>query len=178
MASLTSSSRPSKNTIWIGNLDPKVTEFQLLKIVEPFGRVVRFDFMYTNNETGDRQPRGYAFVTYEDHVTAAEAIAKLNGTKLLSRELRVQQSSATHIPSKSSSHAAAAKLPLSISLSLDKKEDSGKKVSAAKDKLSKIRAMEAKLKALNKEEDFKLQVPTSSSKSSLHNSKPYDRPKK
>jgi hypothetical protein len=65
----------------------------------------RFDFMYSNNESGDRVPRGYAFVTYEDYVTASEAIARLNGFKLMNRELKVQTSSATHLPSKCSSSA-------------------------------------------------------------------------
>ena len=62
MAGTLSSTKPSststhRSTIWIGNLDPRVTEYQPLKEVEPFDRVVRFDFMYSNNELGDRLPR-------------------------------------------------------------------------------------------------------------------------
>ncbi len=192
MAGTSSSIKPSatstnRSTIWIGNLDPRVTEYQLLKVVEPFGRVVRFDFMYSNNERGDRLPRGYAFVTFEDYVTASEVIAKLNGVKLMNRELRVQPSSATTLPSKSSSSSGSANLPLSISVNLNEK--SGDKKTSSKmttSKLTKIRAMEAKLMALKQEEDFRLQVPTGSTKplpssstasiTSSHRKKPYDRP--
>jgi RNA recognition motif-containing protein len=153
-----------------------VTEFQLLKVVEPFGRVVRFDFMYSSNESGERLPRGYAFVTYEDYVTASEAIKRLNGVKLMNRELKVQPSSATHIHSKASSSSLTANLPLSLSMNLAEKE---KKSAKSVSKLTKIRAMEAKLMALKGEEDFKLQIPSSSSKSSsVHQKKPYDRPNK
>jgi len=182
-SSKSSSSSTNRSTIWIGNLDPRVTEFQLLKVVEPFGRVVRFDFMYSNNDRGERLPRGYAFVTFEDYVTASEAIGKLNGLKLMNREMRVQPSSATAVPSKSSS--SSANLPLSISVNLSEKEEkSSRKGSKSVSKLTKIRAMEAKLMALSRGEDFQLQVPTSSgsvkstsaaASSSSHQKKPYDR---
>ena len=180
-SSKTTSASTSRSTIWIGNLDPRVTEFQLLKVVEPFGRVVRFDFMYSNNDRGERLPRGYAFVTFEDYVTASEAIGKLNGLKLMNREMRVQPSSATAVPSKSSSSALS--LPLSISVNLSEKDKSRKDPKSIS-KLSKIRAMEAKLMSLSQGEDFQLQVPasgpvksssSSSASSSSHQKKPYER---
>ena len=183
----TSATSTNRSTIWIGNLDPRVTEYQLLKVVEPFGRVVRFDFMYSNNERGDRLPRGYAFVTFEDYVTASEVIVKLNGVKLMNRDLRVQPSSATTLPSKSSSSSGSvsSNLPLSISVNLNEKSGDKKTSKMTTSKMTKIRAMEAKLMALKQEEDFRLQVPTASSKSlpssstassASHRMKPYDRP--
>ena len=183
----TSATSTNRSTIWIGNLDPRVTEYQLLKVVEPFGRVVRFDFMYSNNERGDRLPRGYAFVTFEDYVTASEVIVKLNGVKLMNRDLRVQPSSATTLPSKSSSSSGSvsSNLPLSISVNLNEKSGDKKTSKMTTSKMTKIRAMEAKLMALKQEEDFRLQVPTASSKSlpssstassASHRKKPYDRP--
>ena len=168
----------NRSTIWIGNLDPRVTEYQLLKVVEPFGRVVRFDFMYSNNERGERLPRGYAFVTFEDYITASEVISKLNGVKLLNRELRVQPSSAT-TTSRSSSAAGLTSnnLPLSISVNLSENDASSKKSKSSSkssiSKLTKIRAMEAKLMALSQGEEFRPQVPTSST---CHHKKPYERP--
>lgn len=172
----TSRTSPSnRSTIWVGNLDPRVTEFQLLKVVEPFGRVVRFDFMYSNNDRGERLPRGYAFVTYEDYLTADKAIKKLNGVKLMSREMKVQPSSATNIPSKSSSSSlkSASNLPLSMSMNLNEKSKKGSKSASS---LSKIRAMEATLMALKQGEDFQLAIPSSSKPSAVHHKKPYDRP--
>lgn len=179
-ASTTTTASTNRSTIWIGNLHPRVTEFQLLKLVEPFGRVVRFDFMYSNNERGERLPRGYAFVTFEDYITASEVINKLNGVKLMNRELRVQPSSATASsgPSRASSSGglATSNLPLSISVNLSETDSSKKsKTTSSKSsisKLTKIRAMEAKLMALSQGEEFRPQVPTTA----LHQKKPYERP--
>ena len=181
--SASKSTAPNRSTIWIGNLDPRVNEFQLLKVVEPWGRVVRFDLMYAVKESGYRTPRGYAFVTFESYLTASEAITKLNGLKLMDRELKVQPSSATNIPSKSSSSSLKSGLNLPLSLSMNLTDSSGKKDAKSASKLGKIRAMEAKLMALKQEEDFRLQVPTTPnsknaiSSSSAHLKKPYDRPK-
>ena len=71
-ASGTSSAYPSGSSsacssgakLWIGNIDQKIDEYQLLKICEKFGQVTQFDFLYHINDRGDRTPRGYAFVTF------------------------------------------------------------------------------------------------------------------
>ena len=71
--------------IWIGNIDIKLTEFQLLKIVEKFGKIASYDFLYNINDRGGRTPRGYAFVTYKTAADAATAIQQLHKKKLLDR---------------------------------------------------------------------------------------------
>ena len=56
----TSSSSPSGGPmvkIWIGNIDTKLTEFQLLKIAEQFGAISSYDFLYNINDKGLRFPR-------------------------------------------------------------------------------------------------------------------------
>ena len=76
--------------LWVGNLDSKLTEYQLLKILEKFGEVSSFDFLYTITETGKRHPRGYAFVTYTSAASAGAATKALNGVKVMSKEVVVR----------------------------------------------------------------------------------------
>ena len=54
---------PISSTVWIGNISSKATEYQVLKLAESIGKVVKFDFMYHDGQAGTL-PRGYAFVTY------------------------------------------------------------------------------------------------------------------
>ena len=80
------SEKSDKNVkLWIGNLDTKLDEFQLLKILEQFGKISSFDFLYHLNDRGSRTPRGYAFVTYELVTSAMEAINVLHKKKILTK---------------------------------------------------------------------------------------------
>ena len=124
--------------IWLGNLDAKVSEFQVLKLAEHFGKIEKLDFVYGVSADGaKRTPKGYAFVTFESAASAQNAMRSLDGAKLLGRAIRAK-------PAKD----AAKKRPSTSS------EASTSKSKAAK--LDKIKAMEAKLKAMQKDEDFKL----------------------
>uniref|UniRef100_D6REF9 RNA binding motif protein 18 n=1 Tax=Mus musculus TaxID=10090 RepID=D6REF9_MOUSE len=38
--------------LWIGNLDPKITEYHLLKLLQKFGKVKQFDFLF--HKSGSR----------------------------------------------------------------------------------------------------------------------------
>ena len=76
----------SQNKLWVGNIDSKLSEYQLLKLFEAFGKVTAFDFLYTmNTEKGSRTPRGYAFVTFESSDAAKKAIQQLNNKKINGR---------------------------------------------------------------------------------------------
>ena len=158
------SSSSLKSTIWIGSIDPKATEGQILKLVQPYGQVLKFDFIYqTSTETNERIPRGYCFVTYDNYVSADAATRGLNGLKVLSKTLKAQ------ISSSSSSSSSKKSLPISLSAGNVKKTDDLKST-----KNNKIKALEAKLKALEscKKDEFKVVPSTSRSKH-----KPYDRNK-
>ena len=134
--------------VWVGNLDPRVTEYQLLKLAEPFGAIEKLDFVYGLDHSGaNRVPRGFAFVAYKTPESALKAIRQLDGVKLLNRPLRVK-------PAKS---AGGEKRPLKDN---DDKERDAKMAKMAKE--DKIKAMEAKLKAMQEGDDqdssFKLAV--------------------
>jgi RNA recognition motif-containing protein len=170
-----SSSKALKSTVWIGNIDQTATEAKVLKLVKPFGNVVKFDFIYTSKDstcsTAERVPRGYAFVTYENYVAADEAIRGLNGIKLLSKNLKVQPASSSSTSSSSFS-SVSKNLPLTLSMGGRNHKVASSTSNLSKE--SKIRAMEAKLKAISQEkcDEFKL-VSTNKPK---NNTKPYDRP--
>ena len=152
-----------KSTIWIGNIDQKATEGQILKLVQPYGQVLKFDFIYqTSLENNERIPRGYCFVTYDNYVSADSALRGLNGLKVHNKTLKVQ------ISSSSAGSSSKKSLPPSLSAGSSKSNKSTKNTNQD----SKIKALEAKLKALeSKPDEFKLAVP--SAKHTKH--KPYDR---
>ncbi|XP_014256578.1 probable RNA-binding protein 18 [Cimex lectularius] len=74
--------------LWIGNLDPRITEFQLVKILQKYGQIDKFDLLYHKTGPQAGQPRGYAFVTFVDSMSAKHMMADLDrkivGNKMLS----------------------------------------------------------------------------------------------
>uniref|UniRef100_H3ANQ7 Probable RNA-binding protein 18 n=1 Tax=Latimeria chalumnae TaxID=7897 RepID=H3ANQ7_LATCH len=76
--------------LWIGNLDPKITEYHLLKLLEKFGKVIQFDFLFHKSGPLEGQPRGYCFVNFETKQEAERAIQCLNGKLALSKKLVVR----------------------------------------------------------------------------------------
>ncbi|TNN71382.1 putative RNA-binding protein 18 [Liparis tanakae] len=52
------------NRLWIGNIDPKITEYHLVKLLEKFGHVQQFDFLFHKSGPLEGQPRGYCFVNF------------------------------------------------------------------------------------------------------------------
>ncbi|XP_076454595.1 putative RNA-binding protein 18 [Babylonia areolata] len=134
--------------LWIGNLDHRITEYVLLKLVQRFGKPERFDFMYhiTGPEKG--KPKGYCFVTYPSREEAEKAVRSLNGKLALSRRLAVHWARDKYhndpIPSCSSS--LTTKGPETKPESVPESSESTE---------SKIRAIEAKLVAMQEtQKDF------------------------
>ncbi|XP_068771354.1 probable RNA-binding protein 18 isoform X1 [Struthio camelus] len=76
--------------LWIGNLDPKITEYHLLKLLQKFGKVKQFDFLFHKSGALEGQPRGYCFVNFETKQEAEKAIQCLNGKLALSKKLVVR----------------------------------------------------------------------------------------
>ena len=153
--------------LWIGNLDSKLTEYQLLKICERFGEVSSFDFLYTITDTGKRYPRGYAFVTYSTATSAEAATKALNGVKVLSRELVVRPANPKTDPVKN----PARPIPPAL------RAGTGDKLSKEQ-KAMKIKALEAKLARMEKkgeQEEFKISAVVPSASSSHGRKKPYSR---
>ena len=157
-ASSSSSTSRDPRKVWLGNLDPSVAESQLLRLVEPFGRVDKFDFVYAvHPDTGARAPRGFAFVTFELPESAARAVRKLDGVTLVGRRLHAKPANSLN---PSADVAAARKRKLLGGGGGDGGRASSKQMS----KSAKIAAMEAKLRAMEagSSNSFKLVVPKKS----------------
>lgn len=76
--------------LWIGNIDPKITEYHLVKLLEKFGKVQQFDFLFHKSGPLEGQPRGYCFVNFHTKEEAERAIQCLNGKLALSKKLVVR----------------------------------------------------------------------------------------
>jgi RNA recognition motif-containing protein len=74
--------------IFVGNLDWVVTEDDLARAFEPYGRVARAQIL-TDRATG--RSRGFGFVEMPDTTEAQAAITGLNGTLLGGRTLTVNE---------------------------------------------------------------------------------------
>ncbi|PRQ01335.1 RNA recognition motif domain-containing protein [Enhygromyxa salina] len=72
-------------TLYIGGLDPHVSEGQLLGLFADFG-VVTQTRLVTDD---DGVCRGFAYVTFEDDLSAAKARVALNGKQIQGQTLRV-----------------------------------------------------------------------------------------
>ncbi|KAL4218685.1 hypothetical protein ACF0H5_021275 [Mactra antiquata] len=159
--------------LWIGNLDTRVTEFALLKILQKFGSLQRYDFLY--NQTGPEQgkPRGYCFVSYTTKQEAEKAMKALDRKLALSKRMMVRW---------------AHKQTDREGDSLSSQKISSDQNDACPSAESKIKAIEMKLKSMEKtSDDFSLStkplVPPGSSKYSVsqnqgtshRSNKPYHR---
>uniref|UniRef100_A0A6I8PIT6 Probable RNA-binding protein 18 n=1 Tax=Ornithorhynchus anatinus TaxID=9258 RepID=A0A6I8PIT6_ORNAN len=132
--------------LWIGNLDPKITEYHLLKLLQKFGKVKQFDFLFHKSGALEGQPRGYCFVNFETKQEAEQAIQCLNGKLALSKKLVVRWA---HAQIKRYDHNKNDKiLPISLEPSSSTEPtQSNLSVSA------KIKAIEAKLKMMAENPD-------------------------
>uniref|UniRef100_A0A3Q3K8D2 Probable RNA-binding protein 18 n=1 Tax=Monopterus albus TaxID=43700 RepID=A0A3Q3K8D2_MONAL len=86
------------NRLWIGNIDPKITEYHLVKLLEKFGTVKQFDFLFHKSGPLEGQPRGYCFVNFSTREEAERAIQCLNGKLALSKKLVVRLRNDKTIP--------------------------------------------------------------------------------
>jgi RNA recognition motif-containing protein len=77
--------------IFVGNLDYKVSEADLRRSFESYGRVASVRIM---TEAGTGRSRGFAFVSMPRLDDADEAIHRLNGTSLCGRNIVVNQAQA------------------------------------------------------------------------------------
>jgi RNA recognition motif-containing protein len=156
-AASTSSSSSSRDPrkLWLGNLDTGVPEIQVLKLVEPFGKVEKFDFVYAvHPDSGARTPRGFAFVTYELPESAARAVRQLDGKTLAGRRLHAKPANSVNpswdVAESRKRRAGDGALRVVVGAKQMSKEE-------------KIRAMESKLRALDSQGNtFKWAVPKKS----------------
>ena len=79
-----------EHKLYIGNLDKRVTEYHIIKLFQPHGKIVREQFMWHASGPQRGQPRGFAFVEFENRVQALAAKASLDAKTLFGRRLTVR----------------------------------------------------------------------------------------
>ncbi|RKP37352.1 hypothetical protein BJ085DRAFT_24787 [Dimargaris cristalligena] len=83
----------SETRLYIGNLDPSVDEYTILKLFEPLGRIKEFNFLFHQHGPKSGQPRGYCFLEYESPQATWRAIRALHNYRLKNRPLVVSTAS-------------------------------------------------------------------------------------
>lgn len=74
--------------IYVGNLNYRIKEADLQKVMEEFGTVTAVKFI---NDRETKRFRGIAFVEMEDAAAAAKAIAELDGAEFRGRQMVVKE---------------------------------------------------------------------------------------
>ena len=74
-----------KNKLFIGNLDPAVTRAELIECFSKFGKVREARIPVKRNG----EPKGIAFLEYEDEVSAASAIVRADNMTLKTKAIKV-----------------------------------------------------------------------------------------
>ncbi|XP_057577110.1 probable RNA-binding protein 18 isoform X2 [Hippopotamus amphibius kiboko] len=120
--------------------------YHLLKLLQKFGTVKQFDFLFHKSGALEGQPRGYCFVNFETKQEAEQAIQCLNGKLALSKKLVVRWA---HAQVKRYDHNKNDKiLPISLEPS-SSTEPAQSNLSVT----AKIKAIEAKLKMMAENPD-------------------------
>ncbi|KAL1425022.1 hypothetical protein MTO96_019599 [Rhipicephalus appendiculatus] len=127
--------------IWVGNLDSRLTEFQLIKVLKKYGNVKKFDFLFHKAGPLKGHPRGYCFVTYETKEQAEHALSCLHGKLVFSKTLVAKW--ANNLPS-----VDLAKRRQGLGLGVAKKEQK-----PTLNVNSQIHAIEAKLRAMERDKE-------------------------
>ncbi|XP_015436102.1 PREDICTED: probable RNA-binding protein 18 [Dufourea novaeangliae] len=140
--------------LWVGNLDLRINEYQLLKLVQNHGTIEKFDLLFHRSGPQAGQPRGYAFVTYKTVQDAEAAKDALHNLKVGAKNIIVRWA---HSVSEPDIDKPKPKIDIPA-LAGAKKED--KRISRE----TAIQAIEAKLKLMKEsEEEFELNKPLNGS---------------
>lgn len=166
------------NRLWIGNIDPKITEYHLVKLLERFGKVKQFDFLFHKAGPMEGQPRGYCFVNFHTKEEAERAIQCLNGKLALSKKLVVRWAHTQRFEGFRGDKNTPASLEPSCSSEDPTMPTTGLSTSA------KIRAIEAKLQMMEENPDeeysgpsaYAYNKPPQDKKRQQYHNKPYSRP--
>ncbi|KAK1296107.1 hypothetical protein QJS10_CPB15g00748 [Acorus calamus] len=82
-----------ESRLYIGNLDQRLTESNLIKLFSPFGKIISEDFLYHTRGPKRGEPRGYAFIQYSCEKEAQLAKSKMHGKLVGGRPLVVRLAS-------------------------------------------------------------------------------------
>ncbi|GAB5593625.1 hypothetical protein Unana1_08525 [Umbelopsis nana] len=130
--------------LYIGNLDPTIDEYALVKLFEPFGKITLLDFLFHFSGPKRGQPRGYCFIEYSTKQEALKAMDAMSHKMIKGRPLSVSFAlTPAHEDSASRKGHPSSSLHRPNLLSVMKSQKMAKSSTDAK-----IKAIEKKLAAL------------------------------
>ncbi|KAG0224702.1 hypothetical protein BGW42_004942 [Actinomortierella wolfii] len=137
-----STQRKDDKRIYIGNLDPAIDEYTVVKLFSPYGKIANLDFMFHWHGPKKGTPRGYCFLEYETAEQASAAVKNMHKKTVKQRMLHVSLANAAPVKAESDTaskkRSADSSRPTNFSLL---KTGSLKNASTEE----KIKAMERKL---------------------------------
>ncbi|CAH1760232.1 10351_t:CDS:2 [Entrophospora sp. SA101] len=83
------SSKLDDKRLYIGNLDPSIDEYALVKLFEPFGKITNLDFLFHKNGPKRGLPRGYCFLEYSKKEEALKAMTEMHSKLIKNRSIIV-----------------------------------------------------------------------------------------
>ncbi|XP_020585709.1 probable RNA-binding protein 18 [Phalaenopsis equestris] len=79
-----------ESKLYVGNLDQRITEANVIKMFSPFGKIISEDFLWHTRGPKKGEPRGYAFIQYGSKEEAQLAKTEMNGKLAYGRPLVVR----------------------------------------------------------------------------------------
>ncbi|KAJ1520122.1 hypothetical protein ONE63_004342 [Megalurothrips usitatus] len=151
--------------LWIGNLDPRLSEFVLLKLLQKYGVIEKFDLLFHRSGPLSGFPRGYAFCTYRSTEDAVSAMQHIDGQLVGSKHITVRWA---HSMSKDEMESKP-KVELTIPVLAGAKPTKSEKKPVSRK--TAIQAIEAKLKLMeqkNTVDDFEVNDSPAALKTKSH----------
>ncbi|KAM4634965.1 putative RNA-binding protein 18 isoform 4-T4 [Polymixia lowei] len=130
--------------------------YHLVKLLEKFGKVKQFDFLFHKSGPMEGQPRGYCFVNFHTREEAERAIQCLNGKLALSKKLVVRWAHAQRFEGFRSDKT----MPPSLEPSCSGIAEDGPVPTNHLSTSAKIRAIEAKLQMMEDNPDDEYSGPS------------------
>lgn len=80
---------PNTTNIYLGNLNPKITEQQLMEIFGRYGPLASIKIMWPRSEEEKSRGRNCGFVAYMSRMDAERALKCLNGRDVMGYEMKL-----------------------------------------------------------------------------------------
>lgn len=80
---------PNTTNIYLGNLNPKITEQQLMEIFGRYGPLASIKIMWPRSEEEKSRGRNCGFVAYMSRLDAERALRCLNGRDVMGYEMKL-----------------------------------------------------------------------------------------
>ncbi|KAG9301640.1 hypothetical protein G9A89_016710 [Geosiphon pyriformis] len=85
----TEKSKLDEKRLYIGNLDPAIDEYTVIKLFEAYGKITHLDYLFHKSGPRRGQPRGYCFLEYSRKEEALKAMTTMHSKVIKHRAIIV-----------------------------------------------------------------------------------------